>query len=233
MDNPKSKCSEEQINGFLKQAEARLPGISHLAPVAAGVHPIPMPRVIITGGPGAGKTSVLRALSRLGYRTVQESARDVIAERLAAGLSPRPDPAAFALEILRRDIEKYEREQTGADCVFHDRAIPEALGMVRDADAMSPERVTQLLAQYGFHRQVFVLPPWEAIYRQDAQRDQTYAEAVAVHAAVVGLYRSLGYELIEVPKAPVQERARYIVNALATGTAWATVEAGETGSCFR
>jgi hypothetical protein len=32
-----------------------------------------------------------------------------------------------------------------------------------------------------FHRPVFVLPPWEAIYTNDAERDQTYAEAVVVY----------------------------------------------------
>jgi predicted ATPase len=178
-----------------------------------------MPRVIISGGPGAGKTSLLHQLSLLGFRTVQESARAIIAERLAAGASPRPDPATFALEILQRDIEKYEREANGSDWVFFDHGIPEALGMVRETGAMSPERIAQLLQQYIFHPKVFVLPPWEAIYRQDAERDQTYPEAVAVHAVVVRFYLSLGYEVHEVPKASVEERAKHILSAAAASAA--------------
>ena len=42
-----------------------------------------MPHVIVTGGPGAGKTTLLATLADLGYITVEESARAIIAERLA------------------------------------------------------------------------------------------------------------------------------------------------------
>jgi predicted ATPase len=69
-----------------------------------------MPRYILTGGPGAGKTTLLGALASLGYTTVEESARSIIAERLAAGMTSRPQATQFAQEILRRDIEKYEME---------------------------------------------------------------------------------------------------------------------------
>lgn len=172
-----------------------------------------MPRVLVTGGPGAGKTTLLHELSRLGFHTVPESARAVISERLALGLSPRPDPATFALEILRRDIEKYEREPHEIDWVFFDRGVPEALAMVTEAGAMSSEQVLQLQKRYVFHSEVFVLPPWEAIYRQDSERDQTFCEAVAVHGAIVHLYRALGYEVKAVPPAPTHQRAQYVLNA--------------------
>jgi IS30 family transposase len=55
-----------------------------------------MPQVIISGAPGVGKTTLLAELSRLGYATVTESAREVISERLARGQPPRPDPETFA-----------------------------------------------------------------------------------------------------------------------------------------
>ncbi|WP_201496038.1 AAA family ATPase, partial [Rubrivivax sp. A210] len=58
-----------------------------------------MRRIVITGGPGAGKTTLLAELATRGYETVSESAREVITERLARGLPPRPDPATFAREI--------------------------------------------------------------------------------------------------------------------------------------
>jgi len=49
-----------------------------------------MRRVTLSGGPGAGKTSLLAELSRRGYSTVSDSARELIAERMARGWrSPR------------------------------------------------------------------------------------------------------------------------------------------------
>jgi predicted ATPase len=40
--------------------------------------------VVLTGGPGAGKTTLLEELGAMGYAIVPESARAIIAERLAA-----------------------------------------------------------------------------------------------------------------------------------------------------
>jgi predicted ATPase len=152
-----------------------------------------MPHVIVTGGPGAGKTALIAALAGMGYVTVEESARAIIAERLAGGASRRPDPVAFAREILRRDIEKY-------------RGQPRTLS--------APE-LHAALASYPFHASVFVLPPWEAIYTRDAERDQSFAEAVRVHARVVEWYRACGYVLEEVPRLPVPQRAAHVVRILA------------------
>src|SRR5262245_7417641 len=144
-----------------------------------------MPHVIVTGGPGAGKTTLLAELAAIGYATVDESARAVIAERRARGESPRPDPLAFAREILRRDIEKYVSHPDTPEWVFFDRGLIEALGMLHEASPLPFAELTAMLARYPFHETVFVLPPWDAIYTTDTERDQSFADAVAVHAKVV------------------------------------------------
>src|SRR5688572_18221659 len=103
--------------------------------------------VILTGGPGAGKTTLLAELAARGYATVDESARAVIAERLARGASPRPDPVAFAREILRRDIEKY-LEPRAPGWVFFDRSLIEALGMLHEASRPTTFELASMLAFY-------------------------------------------------------------------------------------
>jgi predicted ATPase len=72
-----------------------------------------------------------------------------------------------------------------------------------------------MLATYPFHRTVFVLPPWEAIYSTDDERDQTFADAVDVHGRVVQWYRSCGYVLNEVPRLPVALRVEHVLQTLA------------------
>lgn len=174
-----------------------------------------MPHVILTGGPGAGKTTLLAELAAMGYATVDESARAVIAERLARGASPRPDARAFAQEILRRDVEKYLNQPRTAEWVFFDRGLIDALGMLHEASSLSSVELENLLASYRFHPTVFVLPPWAAIYANDAERDQSFADAVDVHARVVHWYRSCGYVLHEVPRLPVTQRADHVLRTLA------------------
>jgi predicted ATPase len=177
------------------------------------------PYVVVTGGPGAGKTTLLTELAARGYATVEESARAVIAERLARGASPRPDALAFAQEILRRDVEKYLDPPRTPGWVFFDRGLVEALGMLHEASPLPPAELEALLASYPFHATVFVLPPWEAVYATDAERDQSFADAVDVHGKVVRWYRSCGYVLNEVPRLPVAQRAEHVLRVLAEGVA--------------
>jgi predicted ATPase len=172
------------------------------------------PRVILTGGPGAGKTTLLAELAAMGYATVEESARAIIAERLAAGSSRRPDVPAFAREILGRDIDNYLRQPHSSNWIFFDRGVIDALGLLQEVSPLPARELDAMLSSYTFHSSVFVLPPWEAIYRNDAERDQSFAEAVNVHAKVVQWYGSCGYVLHEVPRLPVPQRAKHVLRIL-------------------
>ena len=178
-----------------------------------------MPHVIVTGGPGAGKTTLLRELAVRGHATVDDSARTIIAERLARGESPRPDARTFAEEIVRRDIAKYRTQPRTSDWVFFDRGVIDALAMLHEASPLPSAELESMLASYPFHRTVFVLPPWEAIYATDAERDHTFAHAVDVHATIVAWYRSCGYVLDEVPRRPVAQRAEHVLRILADAAA--------------
>ncbi len=151
----------------------------------------------------------------MGYGTVDESARAIIAERVARGSSRRPDAVAFAREILRRDIEKYVSRPRTSQWVFFDRGLIEALAMLHDVSPLPSIELESMLAHYPFHEVVFVLPPWEAIYAPDAERDQSFAEAIDVHARVVRWYRSCGYVINEVPCLPVAQRAMHVLQTLA------------------
>jgi len=178
-----------------------------------------MPRVLITGGPGVGKTTLLAELGARGYATVAESARAIIAERLARGQSPRPDPIAFAQEILRRDTEKYHAHSGESGWVFFDRGLVEALAMLHEVAPLPPVQLDATLRAHPFHSSVFILPPWKDIYTTDAERDHSFPWVKCVHEQLVQWYRSCGYVLHEVPQLPVAARAAFVLRALALGDA--------------
>jgi len=178
-----------------------------------------MPRVLITGGPGAGKTTLLAELGARGYATVAESAREIISERRARGESPRPEPIAFAQEILRRDTEKYYGHSGELAWVFFDRGLVEALGMVHEVSPLPAPELVAALRAYPFYSPVFVLPPWKDIYTTDAERDHTFGWAEQVHGQLVQWYRSCGYLLQEVPRLSVSERAEFVLRTLVHGVA--------------
>lgn len=77
-------------------------------------------------GSGADPTTLLAKLALMGYPTIEESARAIIAERLASGLTRRPSPSEFAYQILSRDIEKYVGHRQTSKWVFFDRGLVDA-----------------------------------------------------------------------------------------------------------
>ena len=171
-------------------------------------------RLVLTGGPGAGKTTLLEALRARGYATVPESAREIIEARRSQGLPPRPPAPQFAEEILRRDVAKYRSAERQAGLAFFDRSVVDALGMVDEVRPFPEHELRALLAMHPYHREVFAFPPWEAIFCNDAARDQTFDEATRVHREVTRWYRRCGYEVVEVPRLAVPERCEYVLGRL-------------------
>ena len=130
-------------------------------------------KVIVTGGPGAGKTALLAELAARGYLCIPDNARAIIRERKQRGESPRPEPAEFAREILCRDIETY-RATPDERVAFFDRGIPDALCMLDAVGLLSTVELDRYLSEYPYAHTVIVVPPWREIYRVDSERDQTF-----------------------------------------------------------
>jgi predicted ATPase len=83
-----------------------------------------MKRFILTGAPGAGKTSVLRQLEREGYSVVEEAATDLIALWQARGIAEPWTADAFLDAVCNLQKQRQIRASDGKDTVqFHDRSV--------------------------------------------------------------------------------------------------------------
>jgi predicted ATPase len=172
------------------------------------------PRFVITGGPGGGKTTLLQTLAARGYRVAREAARRIIRERLSAGLPPRPEAVSFAREILDSDIQQYRAATDHDGITFFDRGVLDALYMLDLESALSLDEIARLVQAFPYNDTVFLLPPWEAIYAMDSERDQTFEESVTVFEGMKRWYARWGYETVEVPHARVAARASFILEAI-------------------
>ena len=171
-------------------------------------------RVIATGGPGAGKTAVLDTLKMRGYPIVEESAQAIMRERIRRDLPPRPGPREFAIKVMQSDITNYRSIEPFSGCVFFDRGLPDALCMLDQVTQLGQKKLTALNGSYLYHQQVFVFPPWEEIYRQDAERDQTFFDAIRIFEILSQWCRRCGYNLLEVPMVSVADRCDFILREL-------------------
>ena len=178
-----------------------------------------MSRIVITGGPGAGKTTLLLALQARGYTIVGDSARTIIQDRRRRGLSPRPNAYEFTHEVLRMDIENFVHHAATPGHVFFDRSVLDALCSLDHVTPLNESELSMWLSKYQYCSKVFVLPPWRAIYTNDAERDHTFEHAESVNSITLEWYRRCRYQLIEVPKVSVAERCTYVLQALANSDA--------------
>jgi len=64
---------------------------------------------VISGGPGSGKTTVLRELAKFGFQHAPEVARQIIREQIQAGGTALPwgDRGAYTELMLQRSIESF------------------------------------------------------------------------------------------------------------------------------
>lgn len=95
---------------------------------------------------------------------------------------------------------------------FFDRGIPDIIAYLNIAGLTVQERFLQALDHAPYHQQVFILPPWADIYINDTERWQTFEEAIAIYKTIKTTYLQLGYEIVELPKAPLAERLRFIID---------------------
>ncbi len=73
---------------------------------------------VITGGPGGGKTCLLESLASMGYNYIHDTARQIIKERLAKGLTPRPDPKFRPGNIRQRLYELFYKFSSVIPALF-------------------------------------------------------------------------------------------------------------------
>ena len=168
---------------------------------------------VVTGGPGSGKTTLIQALSRAGHATSAEAGRGIIRDQVAIGGGALPwrDPPCFAEMMLCWDMRSYRMAEGQAGPVFFDRGIPDVIGYLRLLGLPVPAHMEEAARIFRYSRRVFIAPPWPEIFAQDSERKQTLDEAVRTYEAMAAAYASCGYELTELPRGTIEERAWFVM----------------------
>ena len=172
--------------------------------------------IVFTGGPGSGKSTVIEALRRLGHTCSEEKGRRIIQEELECSGNALPwrDKAAFRDRMLKEELRAHARHQSREAPVFFDRGIVDTYGYSLLEGLEISSELVSACAAHRYADPVFIFPPWKAIFTNDAERRQDFAEARRTHEAMRRAYARFGYTLTEVPYAPVEERVRFVLREL-------------------
>ncbi|AMA49572.1 MULTISPECIES: AAA family ATPase [Flavobacterium] len=172
--------------------------------------------VVITGGPGTGKTTIINSLVEKGYVCYPEISREVTLEAKRQGIDQLflTEPLLFSQMLLDGRIKQFENAQNeGNHLVFIDRGIPDVLAYMDFIGDECPEHF-DLQCHETRYDTVFVLPPWEEIYISDEARYENFDQAKIIYEHLKLTYQKYGYKLIEVPIGTVEHRVDFIFEQL-------------------
>lgn len=190
-------------------------------------------RFVLTGAPGSGKTVLLRRLETLGFAVVEEAATDVIALGQARGVAEPWLAPGFTDEIAvlqRRRLAAAAQHVGDVPGVqVHDRSAICTLALARfqgrPGSPVLEAELARIEADAVYQRRVLFVRGLGFVTHTEARRIglEDARRFEKVHEET---YRELGYELVDVEPAPVDERAEFVRALLAPRD----VQTASTGS---
>ncbi|MCC6405673.1 MAG: ATP-binding protein [Planctomycetes bacterium] len=180
-------------------------------------------RIVLTGGPHAGKTTLIDALERRGERVVPEAAIAVIADLRrelgddAATAWRRAHAAEFQERIAVKQLalEDALRLEPG-ERAFFDRGLFDGLAYCRLANVPAPRTVDAERARRRYDLVVLcelVLPFTD---RAGTGRTSDLARAQAIETALAAVWTERGYPLLRLPSSlTVAEREALLLERIA------------------
>lgn len=173
-------------------------------------------RIVITGGPGTGKSSIINELIKRDYTCFEEISRQVTLDARKDGIDQLflTKPLLFSELLLKARTQQFKDAKTvDKDLVFLDRGLPDVLAYMDYAKSEYPHQFVEACETYTYD-QIFVLAPWQEIFVSDSERYENFDQAVEIHHALLDTYIRFGYELIDVPFGSIESRADFILDIL-------------------
>lgn len=173
-----------------------------------------MPRYILTGAPGAGKTAVLRLLEINGYAVVEEAATDVIALGQALGRDEPWRDRDFIDEVISLQQRRQDSApKAGNAIVFFDRSPVCTLALSRflgsAASRLLACEVSRVVAEGAYEKTVFFIRN-QGFVKPTSARKIGFEDSLVFERLHEQTYHDLGFHLVDVPAGDLPDRAALV-----------------------
>lgn len=173
-------------------------------------------RIVLTGGPSTGKTTLIEHLLSKGYHCEEEISRQVILKAQAEGIEQLflTDPLLFSQKLLDGRFQQFKNANNNTkDLLFYDRGMPDVTAYMDYIGSRYPHDFANTILQHRYDL-VFLLPPWQDIHVTDNERYESFEQSVRIYEYLKKGYQQFGYQVIEVPFGSVEERTTFILKAI-------------------
>lgn len=177
-------------------------------------------RVVVTGGPCSGKTTIIEALAARGHRTVPEAAIEVIAE-LSESLGVEGQAKwrsehreDFQVLIIEKQAALEAAAAGGKGPLFHDRGRLDGLAYCRVFGAPVPPEVEVGCRDLPYDRVYLLDTLSDFDGRAATGRTSDRERSLRIRDELVRTYTERGLPPVFVPETSVEERLELILGDL-------------------
>ena len=174
-----------------------------------------MRRYILTGTPGCGKTSLIRALEMTGASVVAEAATDIIAYKQMQGVADPWKNADFIDYIIR--LQKHRQIDLSdeySDLHFYDRSpiCTYALAMYLNFQPSTNlmQEIERIKKYSIYDQKVFFIDNLGFIENTDA-RQISFEESLEFEKVHLAAYEKFGFSCVHIPAGKIETRVKLIL----------------------
>ena len=173
-------------------------------------------KVVIAGGPGTGKTTIINELKKRGFICYDEISREITLQARKDGIEQLflTEPLLFSEKLLEGRTKQFNDAAKESEAVvFLDRGLPDVIAYMDYIGDKYPLPFVETCESHKYDS-IFVLAPWQEIFTSDSERYESFEEAIDIHDHLLETYKRFGYQLIDVPFGSVASRTDFILESL-------------------
>ncbi|MCK4518032.1 ATP-binding protein [Candidatus Babeliales bacterium] len=176
-------------------------------------------KIVLTGGPCSGKTSLIKAFKEREFNTIHEVATSLIKKGEVHPLKDGCEKFQETVCAEQKRLEDKAAQETEKVVWFLDRGMPDGAGYYKNSGLKVPRTLRDAIEGYKYNV-IFILDP--VLYTTDGSvRFEGEKVSKELHGHMIEAYAEAGYEPIVVknfaidPEQGVRNRMDFVLNKLA------------------
>ena len=159
-------------------------------------------KIIISGPPGSGKTTIINELITRGYTCLPEIGPINIQNKKI-----KKDKMLLSEFLFKKRKKQYDIIIN--KLAFYDRSIVDVIAYLDFWQQEYPNKWNHIINECQYSKNIFYTSNWQKIYKTTESRKEKYTESIKIDTILRKTYLKFNYNIIDVPKLNVTQRVDF------------------------